>query len=209
MENNNEVKLSKRVLAYLLDVILIYVIVSLLTSIRFINPYYEKYVKSYEKYADVLEQYTKGDIDTDEMISLNSTNFYKITKYSVSYNIAIIVVVLAYFILFQKFNNGQTMGKQIMKLKVVSVDKDKVSIWQYLVRLLPMYLIYIGSILPLAINSILLLFIKDKDYMMATGVVSYLFLFIFIVSAVMVMVRKDKRGLHEIISKTKVINVEK
>ena len=41
-------------------------------------------------------------------------------KYSVSYNIVIIIGLFAYFGLFQKYNNGQTIGKKIMKIKRLS-----------------------------------------------------------------------------------------
>ena len=46
-----------------------------------------------------------------------------------------------YFIAFNKYTNGQTLGKKVMRLKIVnSKDIDaKVPIWSYLVRAIILY----------------------------------------------------------------------
>ena len=71
MNSVSDVKISKRIIAYLLDILLVFFVASLVTSIRFINPYYDKYTETYEKYSDVLDKYYKGDINENEMIELN------------------------------------------------------------------------------------------------------------------------------------------
>ncbi len=206
MNSVSDVKVSKRILAYLLDILLVFFVASLVTSIRFINPYYDKYVETYEKYSDVLDKYYDGDIDEKEMIELNNDNYYYLTKYSVSSNIAIVVVIILYFVIFQKFNHGATVGKQIMKIKVVGTDDKEVGILKHLVRTLFNFYIYVGSIIPLTISTILVFIVKAKNYMMINTVISYVFLIYAIVNLVMILSRKDKRGIHELLSQTKVVN---
>ena len=203
MESN--VKLSKRLGAYLLDIFLVYLLITLISSIRFINPNYDKYIESYDKYSKVVEKYYKGEISSNELISLNQDNLYKVSKYSVSYNIVMIVVIIGYFGFFQKYNKGQTLGKKIMKIKVVSTEDKEASLGAYLLRILPMYYVLVGNILSILINSILVYFLNSKTFIYANSIVIYLFLAIGIISFVMMNIRKDKRGLQDIIAKTKVV----
>ena len=82
--------------------------------------------------------------------------YYYISKYSISYNIVIIVGILLYFGVFQKYCNGQTIGKKLMKIKVVDNNtNENPNIWKHLLRTIPMYYIYIGGLIPLIINTIL------------------------------------------------------
>ena len=200
---------SKRISAYLLDIFFIYLLLSLITSIRFINPTYEKFQESYEKYSEVTKRYYDKEITLNEYQELNKDNFYNVTKYSVSSTAAIIVVIFLYFGVFQKYNQGQTLGKKIMKIKVSSNDDKDVSIWKYFLRILPNYYVFIGSVVALLINSILVFVIGSNYYMTISSMVTYVFFGIGVVDFVMMLFRKDKRALHEVISNTKVELVEK
>lgn len=203
---NNIAKISKRFSAYLLDIILIYVLISLIISIRFINPHYEKYVTAYEKYNKVINKYYDGKIDATEMVNLNKDNLYYVTKYSVSSNIVVIVVLIGYFVLFQKYNNGQTLGKKIMRIKVTSIDKEIVSIGRYFLRILPMYYIFIGNIIAVLLNTIAVYLLKSNEYLYVNSIITYLFLSIGIITLVMTNINKDKQGLHDKIAKTIVVD---
>lgn len=208
LETKNEVKISKRFLAYLLDIILVYFIISLITSIRFINPYYEKYMETYNSYSDITEKYINNEIDAKEFISVNKENYYYLSKYSVTYNIVIIVVIIGYFVLFQKYNNGQTIGKKIMKIKVTNLDGKNTNIMSYFLRSLLMYYVYIGSMIPLIINSILVYILTPSNFMEITLAINFIFVTIGIVILVSMNVRKDKRGIHDLIANTKVVYEE-
>ena len=41
---------SKRISAFLIDILFLFIVINLIMSIKFINPYYDKYVESYENY---------------------------------------------------------------------------------------------------------------------------------------------------------------
>jgi uncharacterized RDD family membrane protein YckC len=202
----SEVKLSKRISAYFLDILLIYLFISLITSIKVINPYYDKYTEETEKYTELMKLYTDKEIDEKEFLKESREVVYYLSKYSVSSNIVIAVVIVAYFGLFQKFNKGQTLGKKIMRIKVTSNDDKELSLLSYLLRLLASYHVFIGNIIVLIANSVLINYLDVNKYYNANMIVTYVFFGIAIISFVMILIREDKRGLHDVISNTKVIN---
>ena len=186
------VKPSKRIMAFLLDILLVFFLASLVTSIHFINPYYKKYEKSFEEYSEVTNNYLEEKISEDEFLKLNYVNYYNVSRFSVPYNIAIVIILILYFAVFQRFNNGQTMGKQIMKIKVVNNKDDKdVSILKYLLRCLPIYYLSIGSIIPLLLNSFMLLFIKGKAFYIVSACINYTFVILGVVTLVVMLIRKE------------------
>jgi len=197
-----EAKISKRILAYLLDICLVYLLMTLITNIRFINPTYDKLIEATTEYTELLETYENiEDIDAEKINDV----VFKVTKYSISTNIAIIIVLFAYFGLFQKFNNGQTLGKKIMKIKVVGIDDKNVGLGKYLLRILPTYYIYIGSIIPLITTSLIVCFVNSNLFSIINSSVVYAFFALNIITIVMINIRKDKRGIHDLISGTKVV----
>ncbi len=201
----NSVKVSKRICAYLLDILFVYVVISLIVGIKFLNPTYDKYMKYYEKYNTVAEEFYNGDITSEEMLKQNNENFYYVTKYSVSYNVVIVLSIIGYFVVFQKFNNGQTLGRKIMKIKLVREDDEPVTLLDTFKRCLSMYYVYLGSIIPLILNSILVFIIPKSKFLYVNMGITYIFAGIAIASLIMIWVRKDKKGLQDIISKTKVV----
>ena len=201
----NNVKITSRIMAYLLDIVLVFFFVQLITSIRFINPQYDKYIETADKYNKVYNSYLEKEINEIEFIEQNKENHYYLSKYSVSYNIVLVIVLIAYYGLFQKFNNGQTLGKKIMKIRVVGLDNHNSSVLSYIIRLLPLFFVYIGGLLPTIINAILVYVLNSNNYMTITTVVNYAFLLLGIASFVIAYIRKDKRGLHDLLAKTKVV----
>lgn len=199
-------KTSKRLSAYLLDTLLVYLLISLIISIRFINPTYEKYINSYKNYEKVLEKYYNEEISSEELINQNKDNLYYITKYSISTNIVVIVVLIGYNVFFQKYNNNQTLGKKIMKIKVTSTNDKEISLLRYFIRLLPMYLILVGNILQVLLNTIIVFITNKNNYIYINSIISYIFLGIAIITFVMISIGKDKKGIHDYLAKTIVVN---
>ena len=203
----NIASLNKRIIAYLLDIVLIYILISLIISIRIINPNYENYIEVYEKYNNVLEKYTEKEITTTEMVNLNKDNLYYLTKYSLSSNLVVILVIIGYFVFFQKYNHGQTIGKKIMKIKVVTKDLREVSLSKYLLRLIPMYYLFIGNVLAVILNTITVLIFDSDSFIYINSGITYTFIGIGIISLVMMIKSQNKEGLQDKISKTVVLEV--
>ncbi len=191
--------IKKRFLAYLIDSIFITIILTLIYQITFINPYYDEYIEYSKKHLenqninDILE-YTNSD-EFDE-------NLYALANYGKVYFIVDSVVIIGYFVFFQKFNNGQTLGKKLMKIKIANIDNKELSI----------KLMFIRSVFIYEILANLLRFIyiftspSVVSYSLGDSIVLNLFSIIFWICLFMVLFTKDHRGLHEKISKTKVID---
>ena len=88
---------------------------------------------------------------------------------------------------------------------VYELTNDNLGIFKYLIRILPIYFIYVGGILPLIINTILLFILNSHNYVQISTIISYIFLGISISTFVMLAVRKDGRGLHDLLTNSKVI----
>ncbi len=202
---NDVVSVGKRVSAFLLDIFLVYILISLISTIKFINPNYDKFEEAYNAYNEIVEDYYDEKITLVEMNEQSKEHMYNISKYSVSTNIAALVIIFAYFGLFQKYNNGQTLGKKIMKIKVVGNDDNDVSLGRFILRIIPIYYIFIGNVISISLNSILVFLLSVNKYYIANSIIVYLLFGVGIVSFIMMITRKDKRGLQDLIAGTKVV----
>lgn len=190
----------QRLGAYLIDMFLIFLISSIVTMPFTSSNNYEKLS---EEANSVVEEYTNGKIDMNTYMNRVSSISYDMARETGLSSIIMIAVYVLYFIVYQYYNKGQTIGKKLMKIRIESVDSEQLSINVMLVRAF-----IINSIL---VNLIVLtISILGNRDVYTTGVsifqlIQYVVLFVI---ALMVLSRKDKRGLHDIICHTKVVNVE-
>ena len=125
---------------------------------------------------------------------------YELSREQGSYALVIIIAELLYFVVFQLYNNGQTVGKKLLKIKVTStVDKNLTSN-QLLFRSL-----IINSILFNIIDFAFMIFSNKYIYWQAISIFNIIQNIILLICAIMVMFRKDGLGLHDCICKTEVI----
>ena len=110
-----------------------------------------------------------------------------------------IVITIAYFGTYAYYSNGQTFGKKFMKIKVVSDDNKEVNHFSMLSRSL-----LINGVL-LSIIEVVLLFLPKDKYFLIISPFEYIMMLFMIISMFMIIFRNDKRGLHDLVCKTKVI----
>ena len=195
----------KRIIAFLIDIIIINIVTTPLINIKATNPYIDDYNKYYTEYTELIEATNNGEIDTnsdeykDQVIDLN----YKIAKYKVINSSISVVSLIVYFVIIQYFLKGQTIGKKILKLRVVSNKDKELNIGHYFVRSLILNNIIFSIILIVGVY----LFGKNGYYNLSM-VVSYLQLLVMSVIILMVVLRRDNRGLHDFLAGTKVISTE-
>ena len=195
----------KRIIAFLIDIIIINIVTTPLINIKATNPYIDDYNKYYTEYTELIEAANNGDIDTnsdeykDQVIDLN----YKVSSYGVVSRSISVVASIIYFVIIQYFLKGQTIGKKILKLRVVSNKDKELNIGHYFVRSLILNNIIFSIILIVGVY----LFGKNGYYNLSM-VVSYLQLLVMSVIILMVVLRRDNRGLHDFLAGTKVISTE-
>ena len=191
----------KRLFAYLIDIMIVGFVASALANIDVINPYINEYMESYEKFSEKLSS-INGE-NANEVISSDAFILqYKSTlKYSIYSTGISFVCYILYFVGFQKWNKNQTVGKKLMKLKIINKDNsDNVNVWQYLVRTLILYNLIFGSI-----NVCLSLWLNNKLFFTMSMIVSIIGYVITYLCYAMILFRKDGNGLHDLISKTEVV----
>ena len=195
----------KRVMAYIIDVLIFSIVLTPIINWSVINPYIDEYTENYSQYTELIEQANAGEIDTetdeykDKIVDLN----YNINKYKVISSSISVVGFLLYFAVLQWALKGQTIGKKIMKIRVVANNEDKkLNVGNYILRSLILNNIIFSIILIIGVYIF-----KAPGYYTLSMVVSYLQLLVMSLIMLMVVLRKDYRGLHDFVAGTKVIDL--
>ena len=190
----------KRIGAYIIDYLFVFLLITLLSQIRVLNPSYEEYAESYVRYEEMMDDLTVDNAveiaKSQEYMQVN----YDLSRYSVSISIISLVVYLAYFVGFQKWNNNQTLGKKLFNIQVVGNENKKVGWLQLLWREVVLYNL-IWEVL--AIVSIWVF--NYEGYMYASSLLTFIAGAIIWVNIFFVVIRNDSRGIHDLLAKTKVV----
>ncbi len=186
----------KRLVAYTIDMFIVGLVISII-SYNFDTTRLEKLS---DKSIKLMNSFTNGDISSDKYFFEYADILYKVNKANVNSNLLGLVIYVGYFVLFQFFNGGATIGKKLLKIKVVSQGGGEVSLWQMIVRTS-----IINGIVPLALSLILVFTTKGLVFLTLSSVVG-LFENIFVIICVfMLLYKSDCLALHDIMSKSVVI----
>lgn len=186
----------ERLGAYIIDII----IVSLIASLVCLGLPASS-TDAEEKLMELTEELNTGEITPDVYLDEYSSLLYVTQKDNVISLSVTVVLTVAYFVVFQYTNKGQTLGKKLLNLRVVDKDTNKpATIVKGLIRSL-----FTLSILSGTLNVIFLYLLSENNYLTAYGTVaSFELLFIF-VTVIFILYKKDGRGLHDIMTNTIVI----
>jgi len=185
----------QRFCAYIIDVIIIVFLASLI-SIPFIKS--DNVSNLNDSIQELSSSYIKGKIDNKTFINEYSSIYFQLEQQQGAYLIIGIILNILYFIVLQ-FYTGQTLGKKILKIKVESTRKH-LTMNQMVVRGL-----LINSILLTLIELAFVIFGNKGTFIYIVGsfeLIQYTFM---IICAFMIMFRKDRLGLHDLICNTKVV----
>ena len=184
----------RRIIAYFIDVIIITFAASMLASISYLNPQLNSYNEIYDEYVE----YASGDEEIDQEKILDFD--YRLERNNL-YGAAIsITLTVLYFVVFQKYNGGQTLGKKITRLRI----KDNPSLISYFIRSLILNNVFFN-----VLKVILILKISKSNYISTSKYLYLIELALEVGILLMVILRSDKRGLHDIIAQTEVVYVGK
>lgn len=189
----------KRIFTYFIDLFF----VSLISSIIVMIPIF-KYdpvkveEQTTELYSSILET---GSADVDEDILV--TRLYNLERSSTSLTAITTFVTFIYFGVAAFINNGRTLGKMIMKIKVVPIKGNKLNPGLFILRTL-----LITSIIPNLISVISIFYLSPNAWYNLTGIISQIQEFFFLIILGFMIFRDDERGLHDLICQTKVIDTK-
>lgn len=193
------VSFLKRFLAYLIDIILVGTIMGIISAIFTTK---NATVLS-NQFLELNEQVINTKLDfgiyysrvADITLSLDRENFM--------INIINCVIIILYFVVLPLYKNGQTLGKKIFKIKIVREDKEDLTANELIIRN-----IVVNGLLNTFLAFCLVFLLSGFEYFTITSIFGFIQFVLVVVSACMIIFRKDKKGLHDIITKTKVVYEE-
>lgn len=194
----NKAYFVQRLAAYIVDIMLISVISSLLTYPFTTN---DTVKKLNEQSVEVVQSYIDQKIDITKYLSQSLDLSYEQAKATGFANIIAIVILVLYFIVFQIYQDGQTLGKRLMKIRIVKNDGSSLTMNNMIIRQLINHFI-LADILV----AIITLFGRNF-YVYGSIVVEVVQYIIIIATLFMIIIRKDGRGIADCIAGTKVINI--
>lgn len=190
---------SQRVLAFLIDLFILSIITSLITMFIPIN---DTATKLYEEQNRVLEGYVEGTVPMEEYVNQMIDLGYDISKQTVIISIVSIVISLLYYVVYPCYNNGQTFGKKLMKIKIKKTNDKELSMNDLLIRSM-----INNSVLVNIINVILVLFLSKDLYLSTSSLVGVIQYIVLIISLIMIAFTKNAQGLHDKVVHTEVVMV--
>lgn len=114
-------------------------------------------------------------------------------------NLFNLVLMIGYFAVLPFYYNGQTLGKKIMKIKVVK-DDGELTMNDLIIRN-----IIINGFLFSLIGFAIIFLVSDLTYFIIISILCFIEILLVIISIFMILYRHDKKGLHDLWCKTSVI----
>lgn len=185
---------SRRIAAYIIDIWIV-MLISFCLSIFFIdkeNASNNNYLAEQEL---LIEKISKNEISIDEAYYELSQITYEFDKSNFILNLIDAIIVILYFGLFQFYKN--TIGKKIMKIKVVG---ENLTLNKMIIRSMLLY----GSFVVF-INSLCISILNPINYSLTSSILNISQMVFIMTTLAMIIFRNDKKGMHDLIVKTTVM----
>ena len=165
-EKKEKAYFFQRLAAYVLDVLIVSFAVTLITLPI---PENENLIKIEDEMTSLNEKYLNQEIETEQYINQSIGISHDAAYESFIYTIIQISAIILYFVVFQFYNKGQTLGKKIFHIRVVRSDGQELSMNDMIFRSF-----VINSTL---INIIILaftLFASDTIYFYTSNILQFI-----------------------------------
>lgn len=199
----NNSTIFKRIGAYLIDMVIITLIGMAITKLSFINPKYDEYKETSEKYNDMLMDYYDQKIETTDFNNKVRDISYDMNKSGAVFIGCDIVVLILYFGVFAFATHGETLGKKLMGLKIVSSKNKPLKIYNYIIRCIILNGVIMDVVTLIAINF------NRNTYYNIYSLGSNLNMLLEVAIFISIMFTASGRGLHDFIAQTQVIDVKR
>ena len=187
-----------RFVAFLLDILIVGFIASILTL-----PFQTESVQKLNNEAmDASKSYINQEISSTVYINKSIDINYQLAKATGISKVITILIYVIYFIVIQKKMNGQTIGKKIMKIKVIKDEEEELTTNDLLFRSL------INNSIFCNILIVIFALINKNVCFYGTSIVQLIHTLVVLISAFMVIIRKDGKTIADLVAKTKVVKME-
>lgn len=188
--------LKLRLFAYLVDNIIVLLIMFLISKI--ISN--EEITELNRNLNSIIELFIDKKINFSIYFSEISIIYQKLDVASALINVTNALIIFIYFVVIPYFFDGKTIGKFIFKIKTIRNDKELLTFKNLILKN-----IIDTGLINMLISLVLMYLLSPKSYFISTQILVLIQIILLIISFNMIRKRKDKRGLNDIISGTKVI----
>lgn len=131
----------------------------------------------------------------NQLVDIN----YDIAKQTGIITLVSIAISLLYYVLYVYKNDGQSIGKKMMKIKIQKKDKELT-----MNDLLFRTMILQGTLVSI-IGFCTILFLDKDTYLATNSLLNLIQYSILIISFFLVAFTKERQGLHDMVAKTEVV----
>ena len=203
MEEVVKVPMYKRILAFIIDFLLVAILSAI---VMYAVPHNDKYNETLENSTNLRKMIYESEepLSNKELMEISNELTYDSYKYGMLENGITIVIMISYFTLFTYFFHGQTIGKKLIKTQVVSVDGKEPSLLSSFGRS-----IFITRSFGDIVTLILVLSMKKPTFIKSYYYIDMVLTVLWVACPIVAIWRQDGRGLHDLIGGTKVIDKRK
>lgn len=188
----------QRLIAFLIDSAIVVFAASLLST-PFINS--ERITELNGKSIELMENYKSGKISNNEYLAEYMNITYDTAKNEGIVSLISVILGLVFFVMIPLYKNGQSIGKRILRIKIVS-DTGELTMNQLIFRSF-----VANSVLINLISVVLMLFLSKNSYFYCYGLFIIIQYVITAFSIFLIMCRKDGKAVHDLLVKTQVIRI--
>ena len=188
-----------RIKAYLFDFLILALVLCL---INLAVPKGENYKTLKNEQDAVMEDYLSGQIDFKEYVQNYGELYYQSSLEEQIPYLLYLLFMLGYFVVLPFLWKGRTVGCYLCNVQVERFDQGVLHPWQLLVRY--SFTFGLGYVL---LNNILLLVLSSRSYFITISIVAIFQFVLAIFSGMTVLLQKEKRGLHELVSNTELTRI--
>ena len=179
---------SKRFLAYILDMFMIFIILFLLKSLMPVNKYEIEL-------SNLNESYLEQKIDVNEYINNLKIITHNIDKENIEINIVGTLLIIVSFVIIPIINNNQTLGQKLLK-----ISKNKPLRIDDLVG----RAVIVNGLGYMIFMFIILYLTSDNIYFVLINILGFFQILMIIINSFMVIYSKEKRGIADYFTNTRI-----
>lgn len=186
----------QRFLAFLIDILFVSFLATLITA-PFVDS--KKISNLEKKSAEIIEKFQNKELDNTGYLQEYTDIYYKLARSSGLVSLATIVINILYFVVYQIYTKGQTLGKKLLRIRIVPTEGE-LFMNQMLFRA------FIANFILFDIVSFgIMLFSPRRIYLYMIILLEMIQWIITFISVVMIMTRKDGCAIHDKLTHTVVL----